>query len=131
MQRTRSTFMVEAMLILACVVVVLAVVMSLFAFAHRMGMQSAEEQQAVTLAQNAAERFAADPKGVPEAEEADGFQVLVGVEAQDQVAGELMVATISVQRDGREVYALQTERYVAGFTADDAETADVVEAEVS
>lgn len=116
-RHAHSTFMVEAMLILACLLVVLAVCMSLFAFANQTGARTEAEQQAIALAQGTAERFAADPSSVELLEESDGFQVNTQIDRQPQGAGVMVFATISVLRDGEQLFQMDTARYVSGATA--------------
>lgn len=116
-ERTRSTYLVEALLLLACLLVVLAVVMALFGFAAAQGTQTAHAQQAMTLAQNAAERFAADPANVPPEQTADGFTVRCDVTEEPQAAGTMLHATITVERDGETAFQLQTARYASARAA--------------
>lgn len=66
-----AAFIVEALLLLVFLVGSLAVLMSLNADADRTGRESADLMDAIVLASNAAEEFAADPQAFQEAYEAD------------------------------------------------------------
>ena len=119
-RRSRSTFIVEAMLLLVCLLIVLAASMSLFAFAWQEGARAADEQRATTLAQSVAERFAADPSSIEPTEEVDGLQVITQTEWLPQAAGQMAYATITVMRGEDAVFELSTARYVPGEMLDEA-----------
>lgn len=113
--RSRSTFMVEALLILACLMMVLAVVMALFGFSHQRSVAAEQRQRAQSLVQNIAEQFAADPQAALDGAldgQQDGLEVLVSVVGEDRAAGRLLEATITVTCDDEVLVTLDTARYV-------------------
>ena len=112
-ERARGAFMVEAMLMLACLLIVLAVVMAAFGAAWTQGARTDRAQQAMTLAQQTAERFAADPAQVPLLQEEGGCTVRCEVEPEPRAAGTLLHATISVEHEGTEAFQLRTTRYLS------------------
>lgn len=138
-----TALLVEALVLLAFLVASLALFMQVFAQARGMGADGSELAQAVAMASNLAEEFAADPATEPEPLERDGLTASCevatvaagGADGQTNsgaddatsggssgAAGTLYRATILVtDGDGDEVYRLVTERYANG---DDAAEAD-------
>lgn len=145
-----TALLVEALVLLAFLVASLALFMQAFAQARGMGADGSELAQAVAMASNLAEEFAADPVTEPEPLECDGLTAscevaTVAADGADGTgsptdpgaddatsggssgdssgaAGTLYRATILVtDGDGDEVYRLVTERYASG---DDAAGAD-------
>ena len=55
----RNTFMIEAMLLLLCVMVLVAVVMAILGSSYVKGQEASDLNRAITIAANAAERFEA------------------------------------------------------------------------
>lgn len=148
-----TALLVEALVLLAFLVASLALFMQVFAQARGMGAEGSELAQAVAMASNLAEEFAADPATEPEPLERDGLTAsceVATVAADDAdhagsqtdpdadgapagdssgAAGTLYRATILVtDGDGDEVYRLVTERYARGAATsghgDDAAGAD-------
>lgn len=138
-----TALLVEALVLLAFLVASLALFMQVFAQARGMGAEGSELAQAVAMASNLAEEFAANPATEPEplerdgltascavatvaADDADGADGQTGPDADDApsggssgdssgAAGTLYRATILVtDGDGDEVYRLVTERYARG-----------------
>lgn len=109
----RNTFMIEAMLLLLCVMVLVAVVMTILGFSYVKGQEASDLNRAITIAANAAERFEADPVSMPRTQEVDGFQVECAQEEEPQGAGALHHAHISVRLQNEELYTLSTSRYVS------------------
>lgn len=134
-----TALLVEALVLLAFLVASLALFMQAFAQARGMGAEGSELAQAVAMASNLAEEFAADPATEPEPLERDGLTAscaIATVAADDAdhagsqtdpdadgapagdssgAAGTLYRATILVtDGDGDEVYRLVTERYARG-----------------
>lgn len=135
-----TALLVEALVLLAFLVASLALFMQAFAQARGMGAEGSELAQAVAMASNLAEEFAADPATEPEPLERDGLTAScevatvaaggadgqTGSGADDATsggssgdssgaAGTLYRATILVtDGDGDEVYRLVTERYARG-----------------
>lgn len=145
-----TALLVEALVLLAFLVASLALFMQVFAQARGMGAEGSELAQAVAMASNLAEEFAADPATEPEPLERDGLTAscevatvaaddvggLTGSDADDAssdgssgAAGTLYRATILVtDGDGDEVYRLVTERYASGDDAAEADGDTLVEA---
>ena len=141
-----KAFLVESLVLLAILVASLAVLMGLFVNARVESTQGERLTQAVQLAQNAAEEFAADPLAAHgQTFEFDGLEATVQVESEAPLstsaasaastasAGVLLHATVVV-RDaggsgayaaGEEVYRLETATYVPGMTESEAEEAGV------
>lgn len=116
--RTHSTYIIEAMVMLACVVTIAALAMAVFSYAARTTAHADRQQQAIVLATNAAERFAADP----EAAYADGAALQQGVgdyqaecvtSASPTAAGCMYTAEITVSYGEEQLWVLETSRYVS------------------
>ena len=148
-----TALLVEALVLLAFLVASLALFMQVFAQARGMGAEGSELAQAVAMASDLAEEFAADPAAEPEPLERDGLTAScavatvaaddaghtdgqTGSEADDTpsgissgAAGTLYRATILVtDGDGDEVHRLVTERYASGDGAEGADGGALVEA---
>lgn len=101
-----TAFLVEALVLLAFLTAALAVFAQLFASARTEAARGAELSEAVAIAQNAAERFAAaaDPAALDGATTATGpqtgnaYYLVIDVEPTEQAAGTLWTATIYVDR---------------------------------
>ena len=152
-----TALLVEALVLLAFLVASLALFMQAFAQARGMGADGSELAQAVAMASNLAEEFAADPAAEPEPLEREGLTASCevatvaadgadgtgsqtdpdadGAPAGDSssdssgAAGTLYRATILVtDGDGDEVYRLVTERYARGDDAAGTDGDTLVEA---
>lgn len=126
-ERTRGTYLVEALLMLACLLLVLAVVMGMLGFAWAQGARTDRMQQAMSLAQGTAERFAADPEQVPPLQQDGSFTVTCEVEPEVQHAGTMLNAAVRVACDGEQLFELRTARYVSANGAADASAPDSAE----
>lgn len=101
-----TAFLVEALVLLAFLTAALAVFAQLFASARTEAARGAELSEAVAIAQNAAERFAAaaDPAALDGATTATGpqtgnaYYLVIDIEPTEQAAGTLWTATIYVDR---------------------------------
>lgn len=105
---TGTAFLVEALVLLAFLVAMLALFMALFADAAERERQADQLTQAVSLAQNAAERFATDPAKAAPLYAQDGLVVQMKTQPEEQVGGMLWHAVITV-RESAENSADQTE----------------------
>lgn len=114
-------------MLLAFLAASLSILVSLFVQARVEGAEGERLTQAVALAQNAAEEFAADPAGAQGMEvESDGLVATVQVSAEAHEAGSLLNATVTVVDErgsasfsaGEEACRLSTARYVPGYAAD-------------
>lgn len=152
-----TALLVEALVLLAFLVASLALFMQVFAQARGMGAEGSELAQAVAMASDLAEEFAADPAVEPDPLERDGLTASCAIatvaadgaggadaqtdpEADDApsggsssdssgAAGTLYRATILVtDGDGDEVYRLVTERYASGDDAAGTDGGALVEA---
>lgn len=124
-----TAFLVEALMLLAFLIAMLALFMALFTGAVQRERQAEQLTQAIMLAQNVAERFAADPSSVEEAYAQDGLVAQVESTAEEREEGTLWHATITVRADSPNAnsadaearqrvsddiaYQLQTSRYVS------------------
>lgn len=105
---TGTAFLVEALVLLAFLVAMLALFMALFAGAAERGRQADQLTQAVSLAQNAAERFAADPADAAPLYAQSGLVAQVKAQSEEQAGGTLWHAVITV-REAAENSADRTE----------------------
>ena len=118
-RRSGAAFIVEALILLAFLAAASAIFVQLFAAAVGQSAESAELSNAVAIASNTAERFAADPSSVGESETVDDFIVTCTTSVEKRAGGDLRLATISVYRaeDGivgdvdDPVYTISTARY--------------------
>ena len=119
-----KAFLVEALVLLVFLVASLSILVALFVQARTGADEGERLSQAVQLAQNAAEEFAADPAGSQGLAIEDGglvATVQVGEEAHE--SGSLLSATVTVVDEegggsieaGEEIYRLDTARYVPGY----------------
>lgn len=115
--KVRSTFMVEALLLLACVIILLAVTVVLFAFANQTSTKAQRMQESADIAQNAAEQFAANPAGMPVALDAGDYMVRCDIDEEETESGLLYNANVIVTYDAEEMCSLQVSKYVPGQPA--------------
>ena len=112
------TYLVEALLLLACLLAVACVVMAVFTRSLEVGVQTQREQEAIVLAQNAAERFAADPLSVPYETDEGEYRVLCTVSTFPRPNGTWYDAHVAVMCAGEEAFSLDTARYVSASDAE-------------
>lgn len=115
--KTRSTFLVEALLLLACVIILLAVTVVLFAFASQTSTKAQRMQESADIAQNAAEQFAANPAKMPVALDAGDYMVRCDIDEEETETGLLYNANVIVTYDAEEMCSLQVSKYVPGQRA--------------
>ncbi len=121
-----TAFVVEALVLLVFLAFALAVFMQLFGAAHARGMEERQLTQAVLLASNAAEEFAADAAGGTQSAYFDGngsgsastagegaYHVTSDVTPERTEGGTLYRADIAVILRRKAVYQLETARYVS------------------
>lgn len=126
-----AAFIVESLVLLAFLVASLAVTMQLMGAAHERGTEADSLSNAIVLASNDAEAFAANPASgdktarfasvdgelieAPDATSPDAtlYDLVRTVERNDQDAGTLYKAHITVVQDGKTVYEVATSRYVS------------------
>ena len=129
---SNTAFVVEALVLLVALLAASAILVQMFAYAHKTSDQTADLANAVVLAQNAAEEFSANPAaaaagattGIGAAtgtasssllEGAEGLSVACNVTSENTSAGTLYTAHITVTDDpGAEIYTLTATRYVSG-----------------
>lgn len=122
-----AAMLVEAMLLLAFLIATLAVLTQMFAAAVEKANESAQLTAAVAVASDTAERFAANPAGVPDQQVVDNMLVVCKVTDEPHTAGVLYHADISVyamtpgtgadagaELQGEPVYTVSTSRYESG-----------------
>ena len=112
--RSGTSLLIEAMVLLAFLTASLAVCAGLFASALAGSRQADRLDRAVTVATDTAERFSADPTGIAESSQRNGFDVSCAVTPDQEGSGTLYSATITVSEGGDQVYQLVTARYVGG-----------------
>lgn len=108
-------FLIEALVVLAFLMMSLAVFVRLFSSAQLEGIQSNRRSQAIMMATNTAEVFSANPTEVERVLTADGLTTTCDVEAVPHDAGTLYNATITVSDGEAELYVLRTARYVSSM----------------
>lgn len=113
----QNTFVIEALIILMCLLMLVAVVLMVFSVANNSSLHTSRVQHAMVMAQNAAERFAANPAATTPVSEG-GYSLEFKVRDGAQ---QVRYATITVTFEGEELYALDTARFVP--SADEAKGA--------
>lgn len=127
-----SAFIVEALVLLVFLIASLAVLMQVIGGAHERGEDADQLSNAIILASNDAETFAADPtagdtgsefalvdgeltqpEGPIDALDKNVYELTRIVEAQKQPGGTLYTARIYVSCGGEATYQLDTARYVS------------------
>lgn len=120
--RSTTAYIIEALALLAVLVASMAVFTQLFAASTETANESSRLCRAVSVAENAAEEFSADPSAVAGGEStglgtangtSDGFTVRTKVTQDKQEAGTLWHAHITVSDDAGVAYKLDTQRYVS------------------
>lgn len=106
-------FLIEALVVLAFLMVSMAVFVRLFAGAQVEGLSSVRQSQAVLAATNGAEEFSANPADVTDFTTEDGLMVSFDVSDEAHGTGTLYDATITVRDGEDEIYVLHTARYVS------------------
>lgn len=115
-------FLIEALVVLAFLMLSLAVFVKLFSGAQLEARSSNRVSEAVQLATNRAEEFSADPTHASGEKEEDGLRVICEVKPTKHTAGTLYEATITVhdERYGQQgIYTLATSRYVSNNAGGD------------
>ena len=109
-------FLIEALVVLAFLMISLAVFVKLFSSAQLEARSSNRMSEAVQLATNRAEEFSADPTHATGEKEEDGLKLTCEEKPTKRAAGTLYEATITVhdERFGQQnIYTLATSRYVS------------------
>ena len=109
-------FLIEALVVLAFLMISLAVFVKLFSSAQLEARSSNRMSEAVQLATNRAEEFSCDPTHAAGEKEEDGLRLTCEVTPTKRAAGILYEATITVHDDRYEqqgIYTLVTSRYVS------------------
>lgn len=108
----QSTLIVEILILFMCLLMLSAVALSLFAAAKQSGVRTAHTQHALSLAENYAERFAANPQAIQTTQEGL-YNVMVQITPEEQSTGILYKATIAVLYENDTLCTLNTARYVS------------------
>ncbi|MDD6650948.1 MAG: hypothetical protein PUE49_01955 [Eggerthellales bacterium] len=108
-----AALLTEALILLAFLVGCLAVFFNLLASAGVMGKESTQLTEAVALASNVAEEFAADPTSVRQSQELEGYQITCTATPSKTEGGTLYDAHITVYDGDDIIYELDTARYVS------------------
>lgn len=128
-----AAFIVESLVLLVFLMASLAVLMQVMGNAHERGIEADKLSNAIILASNDAETFAADPTtgdrtaqfslvdgelveltGAEDAAGAERYEVERTVQQHAEKAGTLYEAHIEVSSGGNAVYEVNTSRYVSG-----------------
>ena len=116
-----TAFLIEALVLMAALAACLAVFAQLLGSSAAAAQDGQRLQRAITVAQNAAEEFSADPAAVSQGKPvgegialngADGYAVACDVVEQPEKAGPLYTAHVSVSDERGEAFSLDTSRYV-------------------
>lgn len=120
--KSTTAFVVETLILLVALVSSMGVLTQLFSRSIAASQQSERLCQAVNVAENAAEEFAADPAGVAAGKKVgrgvalkgrDGYRVSCETAQVKRNAGTLWRAHITVSDSQGKVYSLDTSRYVS------------------
>lgn len=111
-----SAFLIEALVVLAFLMMALAVFVQLFSKAQIQGLGANKLSEAILVATNYAEEFSANPKGVETQVVKDDLTATCSVEESKQKGGTLYEATIEVSDGTTTIYTLTTSRYVSNAT---------------
>lgn len=120
--KSTTAFVVETLILLVALVSSMGVLTQLFSQSIAVSQQSERLCQAVGVAENAAEEFAADPTGVSAGKKVgrgvaltgcDGYKVSCETAQIERSAGTLWCARITVSDNQGKVYPLDTSRYVS------------------
>lgn len=120
--KSTTAFVVETLILLVALVSSMGVLTQLFSRSIAASQHSERLCQAVNVAENAAEEFAADPAGVAAGKEVgrgvalkgrDGYRVSCETAQVERSAGTLWRAHITVSDSQGKVYSLDTSRYVS------------------
>ena len=128
-----AAFIVESLVLLVFLMASLAVLMQVMGNAHERGIEADKLSNAIILASNDAETFAADPTtgdrtaqfslvdgelveltGAEGTASAERYEVERTVQQHAEKAGTLYEAHIEVSSGGNAVYGVNTSRYVSG-----------------
>lgn len=109
----RSTFVIEALLLFMCLLIVIAVSVAVVAFSSSQGAQAAHKEAAIVMATNIAERFSADPTSLQDAYSEGDYSADCSVDLSMDDAGSLYDATIVISWKGEQIYTLCTSKYVS------------------
>lgn len=120
--KSTTAFVVETLILLVALVSSMGILTQLFSRSIAASQQSERLCQAVNVAENAAEEFAADPAGVAAGKKVgrgvalkgrDGYRVSCETAQVKRSAGTLWRAHITVSDSQDKVYSLDTSRYVS------------------
>lgn len=120
--KSTTAFVVETLILLVALVSSTGVLTQLFSRSIAASQQSERLCQAVNVAENAAEEFAADPAGVAAGKKVgrgvalkgrDGYRVSCETAQVERSAGTLWRVHITVSDSQGKVYSLDTSRYVS------------------
>lgn len=120
--KSTTAFVVETLILLVALVSSMGVLTQLFSRSIAASQQSERLCQAVDVAENAAEEFAADPAGVAAGKKVgrgvalkgrDGYKVSCETAQAKRNAGTLWRAHITVSDSQGKVYSLDTSRYAS------------------
>lgn len=128
-----AAFIMESLVLLVFLMASLAVLMQVMGNAHERGIEADKLSNAIILASNDAETFAADPTtgdrtaqfslvdgelveltGAEGTASAERYEVERTVQQHAEKAGTLYEARIEVSSGGNAVYEVNTSRYVSG-----------------
>lgn len=108
-----AALLMEALILLAFLVGCIAVFFQLLTTAGVMGKESTQLTEAVALASNVAEEFAADPTSVSQTQDLEGYRVTCDATPGVTEGGTLYDAHITVYDGDTVIYELDTARYVS------------------
>lgn len=106
------------MLLFVCLMIIIAMSISAFAFAGELGRSALYKEQAIVLATNTAESFMANPQTVAANREQDGLVVECSVDASVDDIGTMYGAFISVRHENEVIYTLNASKYISHDDAD-------------
>lgn len=110
----QTTFVIEALLLMLCLMMIIAVSTMVIVHSVKMTQYYSHKTEAITLAANTAERFAADPETVAREYKVDDLVATCDTHSFSNATGTVYDATISVEWNGDKLYILNTTKYVEG-----------------
>lgn len=112
-QGTQTTFIIEALLLLICLMMVIAVSVAVIAYSVQANNYYSHKEAAITFGGNVAEIFAADPESLQGDYEEGDLIAVCDVDSYHSENGTLYNATISVEWNEQELYQIETSRYIS------------------
>lgn len=113
----QTTFIVEALLLLICLMMVIAVSVAVIAYSTQANDYYTHKASAIAFGTNIAEHFSAEPDAMESSYTQDDLVAVCDVESYRNSSGTLYDASISVEWNGHELCLLESSRYMSNEEA--------------